>query len=120
MKPNASQVENVSEQETRPKQHDAGLQPEFVSGHAGLKNARHANGVGNEQSNHDRPQDVFNVGKGDVVTLGIGRDGLFDDLPAIAHHGEQQEAGNERQCAADEAACGAQTDGASRGEAGGH
>ena len=96
----AAEMEHVAEQEAGAEQDDAGLEPELIGGHAGLKDARDAGGVGDEQADDDGPEHVFDIGKDDVVGLGVEGDGLLNELAGVAHDGEQQQAGDERKCAA--------------------
>ncbi len=101
-KRNAAEVEDVAEQKARAEQHDAGLQPEFVGGDSGLKDARNADSVRDEQADDDGPQHVFDVGERDVVGLGVGGDGLLDELAGVANGRKQKQARDERENAAAE------------------
>ena len=57
----AAELEHVAEQEAHAEQDDAELEEEFVGGDAGLEDLRHADGVGDDQSDDDRPQHIFDV-----------------------------------------------------------
>ena len=80
----AAKMKQITEQETRAEQNDSRLQPEFVGGDTGLEDAWDSYGVGDHQPDHDRPQNVFDIGKSDVVRLCVAGDGLLDELPGIA------------------------------------
>src|ERR1700689_3006393 len=95
-------MEDVAEQEARAEKHDAGLQPEFVRGDAGLKDARDADRVCDEKAEDDSPEDILDVGEGKVVRLGVGGDGLLNEFSGVAHGDEQEQSRDERENAAAE------------------
>ena len=53
--------------------HDAGFQPHFVRGDAGLEDLRDPDGVRDDEPEQDRPEDVLDVRQGEV-----------EDLPVVA------------------------------------
>ncbi len=61
-----------------------------------MKDARHADGIGNQEADDNGPQHIFDVGKWNVVGLGVAVDGCLDDLAPIADGDEQKQAGNKR------------------------
>ena len=52
-------------------------------------------GVGYDQSENDRPEDVFDIGKDQMVGFAIARDELLDEFARIADGGEEQDSGDE-------------------------
>ena len=67
----ATQVQNIAEQEARAQEHDARLQPEFIGGDSGLEYARNAKDVGDDKADDDGPKNIFDIGKRDVVRFGV-------------------------------------------------
>ena len=65
-----------------PSEDDADLEPELVGGYAGAEDARDADGVGDDDAEEDRPEDVLDVGEGDVVGFGPGVEEVSTNLPA--------------------------------------
>ena len=100
---NAAEMKNIAEKEARAEQDDPGFEPELVSGYAGLKDARDTGSVSDDEADDDGPENVFDVGEGDVVGLGVGGDGLLDELSGVADGGQQKQAGDEFNDAACEA-----------------
>ncbi len=54
-----------------------------------------ADGVGDEDAEEDRPQDVLDVGEDVVVGFAVGVDEVLDELARIADDGEERDAGDE-------------------------
>ncbi len=75
-----------------PEQHDAELEEELVGRDAGLEDFRHADRVGDDQTDDDRPEHVFDVRQREVIGLAVSRDGLLDQLAGEADGKEQREA----------------------------
>src|SRR5712692_5893116 len=73
----SSELQDVAEKEARAEQHDARLEPELVRGDSRPEDLWHADGVGNHQTQNDGPENVFDVGKRPVVSLGVGPDILL-------------------------------------------
>ena len=78
-------MEDVAQQEAGTEQNDAGFEPELIGGDAGLEDAGNTDGVGDEQADDDGPQDIFDVGEGYMVRLGVAGDGLFNEFSGIAN-----------------------------------
>ena len=91
----AAQPGDVAEDEAGAEQDDAGLQPELVGGDAGAEDAREADGVGDEDAEEDGPEDVLDVGQGEVVSFAVAVMDCSTNLPAIADGGEEGDAGDE-------------------------
>ena len=91
----AAELEHVAEQEAHAEQHDAELEEEFVSGDAGLEDLRHADGVGDDQTDDDRPQHVFDIRQREVVGLAVDRDRVLDHLAGVANGQQQSDAGQQ-------------------------
>ena len=91
----ATEFEYVSKDEACAEQDDAGLEPELVGGDTGAEDAGYADGVGDDDAEENGPEDVFDVGEGDVVGFGVGVDGVLDEFAGVADHGEERDAGQE-------------------------
>jgi len=89
----SAQPQHVTDQEARAQQHNSGLEPELVGCHAGAKQLRHANGVGNRQPQQNGPQNVFDVRQHQVMRFAIARNRLLDDLARVTHREQQQNSG---------------------------
>ena len=89
----AAELGQVAEQEPRAEQHDPDLQPELVGGDPRPEDRGHPHGVADDQTEHDRPQDVLDVGQ---PRAGRGRDRTQARLGEGADDAdgqEQQQAG---------------------------
>ncbi len=78
-----------------PEEDDAGFEPELVGGDAGAEDAVNADGVGDEDAEEDRPEDVLDVGDDVVMGLGVGVDEVLDELARVADDGEESDAWKE-------------------------
>ena len=92
----AAEMKHIAEQKARAEQDDSSLQPEFIGGYASLKDARNADGVGDDEAKDDGPENILDVRKGDVMSLGIGTDGFLDELSRVADGGQEQKTGDKR------------------------
>ena len=54
-----------------------------------------ADGVGDDDAEEDGPEDVLDVGEGDVVGLGVGVEEVLDELAGVADDEEKRDAGQE-------------------------
>ena len=86
----AAQLDDVAEHEADAEQHDAGLEPELVGVHAGAKDRRDADRVGDHQAEDDRPEHVFDVGQRQVVGPAVGGNRLLGQLAGVADDREEQ------------------------------
>ena len=91
-----AELEDVSEDEACAEQNDSGLEPELVCGDAGAEDAGETDGVGDESAEEDGPEDVLDIGEGDVVGFGVGVEEVLDELTCVADDGEQRMSGKER------------------------
>src|ERR1700722_16153897 len=76
----AAQAKDVAKNKARAEQDDSGLEPELVGGHAGAENLRHAHGIGDNETDHNGPEHIFNIGQNKMVRLAVMRDELLDEL----------------------------------------
>jgi len=90
----AAELGDIAEDESCSEQDDAGLEPELVGGDTAAEERRHSNGVGDEQTDQDGPEDVLNVGQHQVMGLAVAGDELLDELAAIADGDEQEQTGD--------------------------
>ena len=86
---------DVAEKEAGAEKDDAGFEPEFVGGDAGLEDFGEAEDVGDDEADEDGPEDVFDVGEGEVVGLGVGVDVFFEEFAGEADGGEEGDAGEQ-------------------------
>jgi hypothetical protein len=91
----AAELEHVAEQKAYAKHHDAELEEEFVSGDAGLEDFWHAHDVGDDKTDHDRPQHVFYIRQCDMVGVAVDRDRVLDQLAGITDDQQQSDAGHQ-------------------------
>ena len=113
----AAEFEDVAEDEACAEEDDAGLEPEVVGGDAGAEDARDADGVGDDDAEEDGPEDVLDVGEGDVVGLGPGVEEVLDELAGVADDEEERDAGEQAEEEWAAPVCrGAQRRGSSRAE----
>ena len=85
----AAEFGDVAKQEARAEKDDASFEPEFVSRHTGLEDFGEAEDVGDDQANENGPEDVFDVGEGRMVCLGIGVDVFFEEFASNANGGKE-------------------------------
>src|SRR4029077_4022313 len=87
-----AELKNIAEQEARAEQHDSGFEPEFVSGQAGLECGGDAGSVGNDQSDEDGPEYIFNVGKSEMVRLAVGGERALEKFSSVSDRGQEKQA----------------------------
>ena len=91
----SAELQDVSEDEARAEEDDSCLEPELVGRYAGTEDAGEADGVGDESAEEDGPEDVLDVGEGDVMGFGVGVEEVLDELACVADDGEQGDSGQE-------------------------
>src|SRR6202790_5577152 len=94
-KTDSTEFQNVAEQVACTEQHDAGFQPEFVRGDTGTKDFRNADGVGNQKSEKNSPEDVLDIRKDPMMRLRISAHVLLKQFARVADGCEQKHARND-------------------------
>src|SRR5215469_5069109 len=79
-KAQSAELQHVAQQEARAQEHYACLQPELVGGNSGPEYLGDPDGVRHRETDQDGPQHILDVGNVQVIRLGVGRDGLLDEL----------------------------------------
>src|SRR5512133_4330029 len=90
-------MQHGGQQESGAEQDKPGFEPEFVSSDARAEDLGDADSVRNDQSEQDGPENVFNVGSGDMVRANVSVDGGFHPFAAVSDESKQSDAGNKLQ-----------------------
>ena len=86
-------MQDVLQQEARADQDDSQLEPELVGGDAGAEDGGDAEGVGDGEAENDRPQNVLDVRKSQVMLCAEDGEGVLQQLARQANSEEQRNAG---------------------------
>lgn len=92
----AAELEHVAQDKARAEKDDSRLEPELIGRDAGAEDTGKADGVGDEDAEEDGPEDVLDIGEGEVVGLRVGVDGVFGGLAGVADEGKESDAGQKR------------------------
>ena len=85
----------IAQNKPHAEQYNAGLQPEFVSVHAGTKDFGHAGRVGHDQPEDDRPEHVLDVRQKKVMRLAVTGDRLLRQFARVPKNCKQDNPWNE-------------------------
>src|SRR3954463_3177762 len=91
----SAQAQDVAEEVAGAEEHDSGLEPEVVSGDAGTEDLGDAHGVGDDQAEDDRPEDVLDVREREVMGLAVVAQESLADLARIADGEQEEDAGQD-------------------------
>jgi hypothetical protein len=91
----AAQACDVAQDEPCTEQDDAGLQPEIVGGDSAPEERGDADRIGDDETNQNGPQNIFDIGQYQVVGFAVARNELLNELAAVTDRGKQEQSRHE-------------------------